>query len=208
MVCPSCQRPVTDEEALFCARCGAPLHPPTTVDLDPPAVVTPEPPPTVAPEPAPMPVAAPVVTSVIDNRPAAYAALVGAVLGIIGAFQVWLRIRIAGFNPPGSAETGWAGGDGRTIVVAAIVAAVAGVGLLLRRRDLWLKIALLIAGGVTLVIALVHMANVGSKANDIELRFGIPAGDVHAEVGLGLYVVAAGGVALLAAGLRARSASA
>lgn len=200
MVCPNCQQPVSDPDARFCARCGAALHPPTTVDLTPPPVP-------VAPEPAPMPVAAPVAVTPIDNRPAAYAALVGAVLGVVGAFQVWLRIRVAGFNPPGSAETGWKGGDGRTIVVAAVVAAVAGVGLLLRRRDLWLKIALLIAGGVTLVIALVHMANVGSKANDIELRFGIPAGDVHAEVGVGLYVVVAGGVALLAAGLRARSTS-
>jgi hypothetical protein len=120
---------------------------------------------------------------------------------------VWLRISIVHANPPGSGETGWKGGDGRTIVVAAAVAAIAGVGLLLRRRDLWLKIALLIVGGVTLVIALVHMANVNSKANDIEVRFGIPAGDIKAEVGIGLYIVAASGVAVLAAGLRARTTS-
>ena len=84
---------------------------------------------------------------------------------------------------------------------------MAGAGLLMRRRDLWLKVALLIAGGVTLVIALVHMADVGSKASDIEVQFGIPSGDVRAEVGAGLYVVAAGGVALLSAGLRARTTS-
>jgi len=207
VVCPTCQRPVKDPDAAFCAGCGAPL-PPTTVDLDtPPAPLAPTPPPEPPELPGPPP-EPPAPTPIrIDNRPAAYAALVGALLGAIGAFQVWLRISVASVNPPGGAETGWKGGDGRTIVVAAIVAAIAGVGLLLGRRDLWLKVALLIAGGVTLVIALVHMANVGSKANDIEQQFGIPTGDVRADVGAGLYIVIAGGVAVLAAGLRARTAS-
>ena len=212
MVCPSCQRPVSEPDALFCAGCGAPL-PPTTVDLDaPPPPRTPPPPaPAVAEAPA-LPAEAPpppppVPDSRTDNRPAAYVALLGAALGIIGAFQVWLRITIATVSPPGSAETGWRGGDGRTIVVAAVVAAIAGIGLLLGRRDLWLKVALLIAGGVILVIALVHMANVPSKAEDIERQFGIPMGDVRAEVGTGLYVAIAGGVAILTAGLRARTTS-
>ena len=201
MVCPSCQRPVTEVDASFCAGCGAPL-PPTTVDLD-------APPPPVAPPPPPAPAPAPPRPSAdaIDNRPAAYAAMVGAILGAVGAFQVWLRITVFGVSPPDSAQTGWQGGDGRTILFAAIVAAIAGIGLLLGRRDLWLKVALLIAGGVILVIALVHMANVGSKANDIEEQFGIPTGDVRATVGAGLYIVIAGGVAILAAGLRARTAS-
>ena len=211
MVCPTCQRPVIDADASFCAGCGSPLHPPTTVDLDappPPAPTLPGQPDRQSPPPRPDNEAAgSAVPASIDNRPAAYAALFGAVLAAIGAFQVWLRISVVNVSPPGSAETGWKGGDGRTIVVAALVAAVAGVGLLFRRRDLWLKVALLIAGGVTLVIALVHMADVGSKANDIELQFGIPAGDVRAEVGAGLYVVTAGGVAVLAAGLRARTTS-
>jgi len=125
----------------------------------------------------------------------------------IGPLTVFDPTAVAFVNPPGGAETGWKGGDGRTIVVAAVVAAIAGIGLLLGRRDLWLKVALLIAGGVTLVIALVHMANVGSKASDIEQQFGIPTGDVRADVGAGLYIVIAGGVAVLAAGLRARTAS-
>ena len=151
---------------------------------------------------------APVVPPVmIDNRNAALVGLVAALLAVIGAFQVWLRIRIADFAPPGGGETGWKGGDGRTIVVAAAVAAVAAGGLLLGRRDLWLKIALLIAGGVTFVIALVDMVDAGSKAHDIEVQFGIPAGDVHAQVGLGLYLAALGGAGLLAAGLRAKTAS-
>ena len=142
-----------------------------------------------------------------DNRMAAWFGIAGAAVTVVGAFQVWLRIRIAEFVPPGGAETGWKGGDGRTIVVAAAVAAVAAGGLFFGRRDLWLKVALLITGGVSIVIAAVNMVDAGSKARDIELQFGIPAGDVHAQVGIGLYLVTIGGLGLLASGLRARTTS-
>jgi hypothetical protein len=189
---------VSDTNAFFCAGCGAPLPAPTTVQL-------PEPP--AAPVP---PVAVPALLPEhveLENRKAAFVGVLGAALAFIGAFQVWLRIRISGFIPPGSAETGWRGGDGRTIALAAVVAGVAAGALWIGRRDLWLKIVLLIAGGVTIVIALVHMVDASSKARDIEVQFGIPAGDVSAQIGVGLYLVVVGGLGLLAAGLRARTAS-
>ena len=197
VVCPVCHRPASESDALFCAGCGAPLPTPTTVELaepaDAPAVPAPE---HISPE-----------HIVIENRKAAFVGMLGASLAIVGSFQVWLRIRIAGFIPPGSAQTGWRGGDGRTIVLAALVAGVAGGALWIGRRDLWLKIVLLIAGGVTIVIAIVHMVDAGSKARDIQVQFGIPAGDVSAQIGVGLYLVVVGGVGLLAAGLQARTAS-
>ena len=145
VVCPTCHRPVSETDALFCAGCGAPLPPPTTVPLADPPV---EPSRTPAPPPSPEHIA-------IENRKAAFAGILGASLAIVGSFQVWLRIRIAGFIPPGSAQTGWRGGDGRTIVLAAVVAGCAAGALWIGRRDLWLKIALLIAGGMTIVIAVV-----------------------------------------------------
>jgi hypothetical protein len=245
VVCPVCQRPVTDADASFCSGCGSPLGPPKTIDLEQPEPAPVEPAPVEsAPveevDVEPTPVADPVVEAVdaerdefesppvdvddvtwapsveepppspprfIDNRKAAFLGLMGASLAIIGAFQKWLSIRISGFSPPGSAQTGWRGGDGRTIVVAAVVAGLAAGALFVGRRELWLKIALLIAGGVTIVIAVVHMVDAGSKARDIEMQFGIPAGDVRAQIGAGLYLVIVGGVGLLAAGLQARTAS-
>lgn len=186
---------MSDADALFCSGCGAPLPPPATVEL-------PDPDPAVV---APVPQASPGL--VLVNRKAAFTGILGAALAIIGSFQVWLRIRIAGFNPPGSAQTGWRGGDGRTIVLAGVVAAGAAGALWIGRRDLWLKISLLIAGGVTIVIAVVHMVDAGSKARDIEVQFGIPAGDVAAQIGVGLYLVVLGGLGLLAAGLQARTES-
>lgn len=193
MECPSCQRAVSDADALFCAGCGAPLPAPVTVELPEPDVAA--------------PVANPSSHAVLENRKAAFVGIMGAALAMVGAFQVWLRIRIAGYIPPGSAQTGWRGGDGRTIVIAAAAAGLAAAALWSGRRDLWLKIALLIAGGVTLVIAVVHMVDAGSKARDIQMQFGIPAGDVSAQIGVGLYLVAVGGVGLLVAGLQARTAS-
>jgi len=201
-VCPVCQRPVVDPEALFCAGCGAPLGPPRTIEL-------PEPPPIVA-APEDAPIEGPAIIPphvVVGNRKAAYVGLVGAALAFIGAFQVWLRIRIAGFIPPGSAETGWNGGDGRTIVMAAAAAGLTAVCLWVGRRELWLKITLLITGSVSIVIAVVHMVDAGSKARDIEVQFGIPADDVRAQIGVGLYLVVLGGFGMLIAGLQARTAS-
>lgn len=199
VICPSCQRPVNDADAVFCAGCGAPLMPtpepvgaPTTIELS---------------DALPSATAGLATQVRADNRIAALMGVAGAAVTVIGAFQVWLRIRIAGFAPPGSAETGWKGGDGRTIVVAAAVAAVAAAGLFLDRRDLGLKVALLVTGGVSIVIAAVNMVDAGSKGRDIEVQFGIPAGDVHAQVGIGLYLVMIGGLGLLASGLRARTTS-
>jgi hypothetical protein len=193
VVCPTCHRPASDADALFCAGCGAPLPAPTTVVLAEPVAAAAD--------------AVPPEHLEIENRKAAFAGILGAALAIVGSFQVWLRIRIAGYTPPGSAETGWRGGDGRTIVLAALVAGVAAGALWVGRRDLWLKVALLISGGVTIVIAIVHMVDAGSKAHDIQIQFGIPAGDVSAQVGVGLYLVVVGGLGLLAAGLRARTPS-
>ena len=67
------------------------------------------------------------------NRQAAYVGLGAAVLAIVGAFLVWLTITIDGLSPPGSAQTGWDGGDGRTILVAGVAAAIASVAVLVGR---------------------------------------------------------------------------
>ncbi|HEY2813766.1 MAG TPA: hypothetical protein VGJ03_09915 [Acidimicrobiales bacterium] len=141
------------------------------------------------------------------NRQAACMALAAAAFGILGAFQVWVNITIAGFSPPGSTQSGWDGGDGRTIVVAGGVAIVGAAALLIGRRDLWVKVVLLIAGATTGIIAIVNMVDAGSKAHDIQVQFGIPSGDVHAQIGIGLFMVVICGIVLLAAGLRMRTAS-
>lgn len=139
------------------------------------------------------------------NRQAAYIALVAATLAIVGAFQVWLTITISGLSPPGSAQTGWDGGDGRTILVAGIAGVIASGATLFGLHDLWVKVVLLISGAIAAIIAIVNMVDAGSKAHDIQMQFGIPAGDVKAKIGIGLYLVVIGGTGLVAAGLRLRT---
>src|SRR5262245_60410058 len=139
------------------------------------------------------------------NRQAAYVGLGAAALAILGAFQVWLTITIDGLSPPGSAQTGWDGGDGRTILAAGVAAAIASLAILFGFRDLWTKVLLLITGAIVVIIAIVNMVDAGSKAHDIQMQFGIPAEDVKAKIGIGLYLVVIGGVGLVAAGLRVRT---
>jgi len=139
------------------------------------------------------------------NRQAAYVALAAATLAIVGAFLVWVTITISGLSPPGSAQTGWDGGDGRTILVAGIAGVIASVAILFGLHDLWVKVVLLISGAIAAIIAIVNMVDAGSKAHDIQMQFGIPAGDVKAEIGVGLYLVVIGGAGLVAAGLRMRT---
>jgi len=141
----------------------------------------------------------------VPQRHAVLVALAAAAISLAGAFQVWVRIRIAGFAPPGSAQTGWQGGDGRTIVAAAVAAVVAAAAVALGGREAWPKVLLLVAGAIALVIAVVNIVDAGSKANDIQVQFGIPAEDVEAQVGIGLYLVCAGGIGMVAAGVWVRS---
>ena len=108
-----------------------------------------------------------------------------------------MTITIGGLSPPGSAQTGWDGGDGRTILVAGIAGAVASVAMLIGLHDLWVKVVLLISGAIAAIIAIVNMVDAGSKAHDIQMQFGIPAGDVKAKIGIGLYLVVIGGAGLV-----------
>jgi len=162
-----------------------------------------------APPPAPSvpPPAVVVAERTADDsrtRTVALLALGGGTTAIGAAFLTWLRIRIDGFAAPGSAEVGWEDSGGKAVVVAGALALVVGVALLVGRHEVWLKMALLVAGGSSLIIAVVNMADAQSKADDIHAEFGIPETDVTAQIGDGLYLTAVAGAALVTAGLLAR----
>lgn len=190
---------------MFCAGCGAPVRP-VTVPVAEPQPPLPPASPSPSPEPAPSAVALP-ETAAGDNRIAAFIALASAAVSLIGAFQVWLRITIGGFAPLGSDATGWEGGDGRTVVGAAVVGAVVAVFLLRGWREMWLKVALFIVGGVTVVIATANIAAVRSKAHDVEVQFGIAAASVRATAGIGVWLALIAGLGFVGAALRTRTAT-
>ncbi len=156
------------------------------------------------PGPVTVGTAAAVRARLVDNRLAAALAMVGGGLAAAGANLTWVRISVEGRSGPGSLATGLDGRDGRTVMVVGLLAVLLGLVLLAGRGDGWLKAGLWITGGITTVIAIVDIADVGAKANLLEKRFGIPTDSVAANVGIGLWLVAIGGVAMLVAGLVAR----
>lgn len=134
------------------------------------------------------------------NVIAAGLALAAAALVVIGAAMTWYRIELGGVTAPGGEATGFEGNDGLTVAVAAGVGALVAVALLFGRRDLWCKVLLLVAGGVTVVISAAGIVDASAKADKVSDEFGVPAGRIAAEVGPGLWLVLAGGATDLAAG--------
>lgn len=139
-----------------------------------------------------------------ERRAGAALALASATMALFGVSQTWLRIRITGVAAPGSAQTGWDGRDGWTVALAAGLAAVAAVGVLIGRRDVWLRVVLFVTGATTLVIASVNLAGVRSKADNIHQMYGIPSEEVKAQIGIGLVVLAFASVGMLAGALLAQ----
>jgi hypothetical protein len=140
------------------------------------------------------------------NLVAAALGLAGAGLVTLGAFADWYTISIGGVTAPGGSATGWEGRDGRTVVAGAAICAVAAVLVALDSRRFAPKLALVIAGFATLVIAVAAIVDTTGKAEQVEQEFAIPAGRVSASVGPGLWVVAVGGALELAGGVAAHRA--
>jgi hypothetical protein len=132
----------------------------------------------------------------------------GAALAAAGTFLDWFTIEVGGITAPGGSATGWEGRDGRTVLAGAVVSLVSAVLVVLGSRKLAPKMALVVAGGVTAVIAIAGVLDASGKADKVQEEFAIPAERVQSEVGTGLWLVTLGGVVELAAGLLARSPSA
>lgn len=128
------------------------------------------------------------------------AAVAGGCLAALGSVMNWIAIDIGGVSAPGGSATGLEGRDGRTVLAAALVALVAAGFVVAGRRRVAAKVALLVAGAVTAIVGVAGIVDATGKDEEVEDEFGIPADRVVAEVGTGLWLVAAAGVALLAAG--------
>jgi hypothetical protein len=130
--------------------------------------------------------------------------VVGGTLAAAGTFLDWFTIEIAGVAAPGGSATGWEGRDGRTVLAGAAVSAVAAGFVALGTKRLWPKIALIVAGFVTGVIAVAGILDTSNKAEKVEDEFAIQADRVDARVGPGLWVVAVGAIVELGGGVAAR----
>lgn len=139
------------------------------------------------------------------DQAAVVAAICGGGLAALGSVLTWFTIEIGGVVAPGGSATGLEGRDGRTVLAAAVVAVLAGGLVALGRRRVAAKVALVAAGAVTAIVAVAGIVDATAKDEQVEDEFGIPADRVVADVGTGLWVVAAAGLALLAAGAMAEN---
>jgi hypothetical protein len=146
-----------------------------------------------------------VVPSLERHQVVAVLAVLGAAVAAVGTTMTWFTIDIGGLAAPGGSATGMEGRDGWTVMGGAVAAAVAAALVLLRRRPMGAKVLLLVAGGVTTIVAVAGILDATGKDHEVERAFGISSDRVSAEVGIGLWLVAAGGLAELAAGAAARS---
>jgi hypothetical protein len=130
--------------------------------------------------------------------------VVGAAMAAAGTFVDWYTITIAGITAPGGSATGWEGRDGRTVLAGAAVSVVAAAFVAFDTKRLWPKIALIVAGFVTGVIAVAGILDTSNKAEKVQDEFAIQSDRVSAEVGAGLWLVAVGAIVELAGGVAAR----
>lgn len=141
-----------------------------------------------------------------QNRLAAMLAVAGGGLAALGTFLDWFTITIGGVTAPGGSATGWEGRDGRTVLAGAVVSVVAAALVALGSRRLAPKIALIVAGGVTAVVAIAGVVDTSGKADSVADEFAISADRIDAAVGSGLWLVTVAGLAQVLAGLLARPA--
>jgi hypothetical protein len=144
------------------------------------------------------------VTADPQNRLAATIAALGGALAAVGTFLDWFTIEIGGVTAPGGSATGWEGRDGRTVLAGAVVSFVAAALVVLGSKRLAPKIALIVAGGVTAVIAIAGIVDTTGKADSVADEFAIPADRINAAVGSGLWLVTAAGLAEVLAGVIVR----
>ena len=123
-------------------------------------------------------------------------------MAAVGTFLTGSTISIGVRLPAGRTATGW---RGATVAPCSrrVVCVAAAVWVLLDTRRLSPKMALIIGGFVTAVIAIAGILDTNAKADKVQDEFAIPAGRVAAEVGSGLWLVAAGGVLEVASGVAA-----
>jgi hypothetical protein len=134
-----------------------------------------------------------------EQQVAALAAVAGAALAAGATFLTWFRIEVGGVLAPGGSQTGWEGRDGRTVLGGAVLAALAAGLIALGKRIDIAEVVLLLAGGITAVVALAGIVDTRSKAQQVQSQFGIEPGRVVAQVGAGLWLVAVAGLVELGA---------
>jgi len=127
-----------------------------------------------------------------DAKPQALILLAGAAVAIVGAFLPWATVDI--FDETLS-KAGTDGDGVITLVLAGAAAVLGAIGLGAGRKR-WQPITAVVLAALVVGVAVLDMA-------DIKSKFGDDAGvfDIEVNIGIGLWLTLAGGIAAVVGGL-------
>jgi hypothetical protein len=161
--------------------------PPPPPPLPPPGSLPPPQPP-AGPPPSPRR-----GRDVVVGRPRPYfwVTIAGAVAAVVAAFLPWVTVRAAFL----SVSKNGVDGDGRiTAVVAVVVGIIAVVNLRTARKSTAALVTIGVLGAIIALIGIVDFVDVKSRIADLTAE---EARLVTADVGVGLYLTIAAGVAIV-----------
>jgi hypothetical protein len=137
------------------------------------------------------------------NPAAAVVAAGSAAALIAGSFLRWPVVRFDGVVIRELSRTGWGEGDGKITVLIGIGGLIAAALVVGGVGERWLKLGLLVAGGVAIVDCVLAFldATADDKPQRIADALGIAARGITDDAGPGLFVTALAGLGLAVAGV-------
>lgn len=116
--------------------------------------------------------------------------IVSSIIGAIATFLPWVTATVSGFGQNVSESVNGTEGDGYiTLVIFAVIAVIALIGINKQALPMWGKVAVTILSVICLIVAIVDMTNVSRLGIDVSdfSAFGITAGT---SVSIGLILLA------------------
>jgi len=162
--------------------------------------------PPTSPEPWAAPAATPPVAGTrqpAGTPAAAVVAAASAVVLIAGSFVRWSVVRFDTVVMSELSRSGWNEGDGKITVLIGIGGMIAASLVIGGIRERWLRIGMVVAGGVAIVDCVLAFLDATSdgKPGRIADALGITAPGITVEAGTGVLITALAGLGLAIAGL-------
>lgn len=124
-----------------------------------------------------------------------WVALAGVALIVVGSFLPWASVSILGQE----VTVDGMDGDGAITLIGGVLVGALALAAHLQRPARWKVVTALVVAALVTLVAVIDIVDVNSRVADVEGDFAV---DIEASIGIGLWLVLAGGiVATLAAAL-------
>ncbi len=214
-LCGRCGVPLPDGVS-FCPQCGAaaaaasaPVPSPAAWPSEPPpfpptpVTAPPGPPPPWAGGPPPAGLLGPEPAALSRNAIAGVVGVIGALVLGVSSFLAWAEVTLSLVTVRSQSVSGWDWFDngvqsGPVLALLALAGAALGGLLLGEVRSMALRLAVVAVGALSLGVIAYAVSDILTRQEDVQV-----VGNVVITFSAGIWLVAAGAVALMAAGLLA-----